>query len=353
MAGAEKTEKATPKKRADSRKKGQVAKSADVNGSVVLMASFLALLAFGGALYQEMAFVLRGSLGLIATPDVVNADSVGKLLGDAARSTGVAVAPIAFIAMAAGVLSSVAQVGFKPSAEILKPDLKKLNPISGAKNVFGPNMIFESLKTVVKVAVVGTIAIAAVLPQLPELAALVGLPAEALGARIVDTVFSIAMRAGFAYLLIAAADIVWQKYRTEKNMKMEKQEVIDEMKGQDVPAEVRQQIRRKQMQGARNRMMQDVPDADVVVVNPYHYAVALTYDGASLAPTVVAKGQDLIAAQIRRIAEAHDVPVVSDPPLARSLHASVEVGREIPEELFAAVAQLLAFVYRAAGRKVS
>jgi flagellar biosynthesis protein FlhB len=158
-------------------------------------------------------------------------------------------------------------------------------------------------------------------------------------------------KAAAAYVVIAAADYGYQKYSTEKQLKMTKEEVKQEGKGQEASPEVRSARKRRQLEGARARMMQDVPDADVVVTNPTHYAVALKYDAEQAAPIVVAKGKDLIAAKIRRIATESGVPVVPDPPLARSLHASVEVGRMIPEELYQAVAQLLAFVYRTAATR--
>jgi flagellar biosynthetic protein FlhB len=161
----------------------------------------------------------------------------------------------------------------------------------------------------------------------------------------------IAERAAAAYLLIALADLIYQRRRFSKQLKMTKQEVKEEAKAYQTPAEVRGAIRRRQMQAARARMMAAVPQADVVVTNPTHYAVALSYDGSKPAPVVVAKGADLIARQIRRIATESNVPIVPDPPLARSLYGTVEIGHMIPAELYAAVAQVLAFVYRMAGRR--
>ncbi len=162
---------------------------------------------------------------------------------------------------------------------------------------------------------------------------------------------AIAQRAAFAYLLIAAVDYAWQRRRHERKLRMTRQELKDELRQYGLPAEVKAALRRRQMQAARNRMMAAVPEADVVVANPTHFAVALRYDGSRAAPEVVAKGQDLIAAQIRRVAEEHDVPIVSDPPLARALHRATEIGQVIPEELYAAVARVLAFVYRMARRR--
>jgi flagellar biosynthetic protein FlhB len=180
---------------------------------------------------------------------------------------------------------------------------------------------------------------------------MVGTPPDQLLGTGAHMVLGIVERVGAAYLLIALIDYVWQKWRFQKDMRMTKEEVKEEAKGQAPPSEVRGAMKRRQMAAARARMMSDVPEADVVVTNPTHFSVALKYDGEKVAPEVVAKGQDLIALQIRRVAEAHGVPVVPDPPLARSLHASVAIGQMIPEDFFQAVAQLLAFVYRVAGKK--
>jgi flagellar biosynthetic protein FlhB len=166
-----------------------------------------------------------------------------------------------------------------------------------------------------------------------------------------SSIMGIAERAAIAYVLIGILDFAYQRYRHNKQLKMTKHEVKEEGRSQNAPPEVRSAIRRRQLQAARARMMAAIPQADVVVTNPTHFAVVLSYDGSHPAPIVVAKGQDLVAKQIRRIAEEHNVPIVPDPPLARSLHKSVEIGQMIPAELYAAVAQVLAFVYRLAGRR--
>jgi flagellar biosynthetic protein FlhB len=350
MAG-DKTEKATPKRRQEARRKGQVAKSQDLNGAVVLLASLVSLSALGPMAWGHMRDAMLRCLTLIGTPDVVDHGGMSKLLlstlGDAALAAG----PIAFVCMTAGVVTGALQVGLKPSAQALKPDPKRINPMKGAKNLFGVHFLFESAKTVLKFAVVGSIGVFALFGQLHELGALVGMTPDELLHRGSDTILHIAQRAGMGYLVIAAIDYVWQRYRFEKQMRMNKEDVKQEHKGQEVSAEVRGAIRRRQMQAARARMMADIPGADVIVTNPTHYAVALRYSNDAAAPVVVAKGVDLIAARIREIAGENDVPIVPNPPLARSLHASVEVGQEIPEEFFTAVAQLLAFVYRTAGRR--
>ena len=350
MAG-EKTEKATPKKRQQARKKGSVAKSGDLNGAVVMFAALFALSATAPHLVEVLQDSMRSALTLTSTPDIVNHRGLGPLLSSQAHSAALAVAPVALTCLAAGVLINVAQVGGKPHIGALKPDPKRLNPITGFKNIYGPNALFEGAKNIFKVLAVGAVTALGVLPKLDQFAALVGMPPAELMSTLGHMVLGIAQRAGAAYLLIGIVDYVYQRYRHEKSLKMDKQEIKEEHKSTELPAEVRGAIRRRQMQQARARMMSDVPTADVVVTNPTHFAVALKYDAEKSAPEVVAKGSDLLAQKIREIAADSGVPVIADPPLARSLHASVEVGHLIPEELYQAVAGLLAFVYRTARRR--
>ena len=351
MAAGDKTEKATPKKRSEARKKGQVAKSHDLNGAIVMFAALFALSASAPHLVTTLQLCLRECFALISTPDVVDHRGVGPVLAEQARSAALAAAPVILTCVAAALVVNVAQVGGRPHLGALKPDPKRLNPISGFKNIYGPNALFEGAKNVFKVAAVGAVTALAVLPKMDEFAALVGLPPSELLPTLAHTVLGIAQRAGAAYLLIGVVDYAYQRYRHEKSLRMDKQEVKEEHKSNELPPEVRGAIRRRQMQAARARMMADVPTADVVVTNPTHFAVALKYDAQKAAPEVVAKGADLVAKKIRELAAESGVPVISDPPLARSLHATVEVGQLIPEELYQAVAQLLAFVYRTARRR--
>jgi flagellar biosynthetic protein FlhB len=353
QGGGEKTEKATPKRREEARKKGQVAKSTDLNGAVVLLTSLFALGIWGPHIWDRMGASMHDTFAMIAQPQAITASAIGKLFMDSGRTAVLAVAPIAIVCLVFGVLANVGQVKFKPSLHGIKPDFKRLDPLKGFKNLFGPNILFEGAKNLTKVAIVGAITAFAVVPKLEDLSALVGMAPGDLVSKLGHTVLGIAQRAAIAYILIGIADYAYQRWRTEKSMRMDKQEVKEEQKAYTSPPEVRAALRRRQMAAARARMMSAVPEADVVVTNPTHYAVALVYDGLKPAPEVLAKGQDLVAAQIRRVAEENGVPVISDPPLARSLHASVEVGQQVPEELYAAVAQLLAFVYRVANRSVA
>jgi flagellar biosynthesis protein FlhB len=343
------TEKATPKKRQDARQKGQVARSVDANGAIVMMAAVMALSAFGPKMYQRMAEATVTILDLIKDPSVVDKKYIGELFITAGGHAFAGAAPVVIVCAIAGVLANVLQVGFKPSPKALKADFKKLNPMAGLKQMFGPNSAVEAVKSVLKVGAVGAIVFLTLFPKLEEMAALVGMPAQALFPALAELILHLAQRAAFAYLAIAAADVFWQRYRFEKQLRMDKEEVKQEHKQQELPNEVKGAQRRRAMELARARMMDAVPTADVVVTNPTHFSVALRYDSDKPAPVVVAKGTDHLALRIRREAADHGVMVVPDPPLARALYASVDVGRMIPEEMFAAVAQLLAYVYKVAG----
>ncbi len=351
MPREDRTEKATPKHRKRAREKGQVARSPDLGGSVVVVAGLLMISIMGPKIVLAGAEGLRTMFGEIATPArVMTAAGLDDMLHSAVSLMLLAVAPIAGACIAAALLTGVAQVGFRPTPQALKADFRRINPASGLRNLLGPNSLFEAIKATAKVGVVGAFAALALLPGLTGLASIVGISAAGLGQLASTSALAVAEHAAFAYLLIGVLDYAWRRRRHEKQLMMTKQEVKDEARQYGVSSEVKAAQRRRRMQAARARMMAAVPDADVVVTNPTHYAVALVYDGTRTAPEVVAKGKDLIAQQIRRVAEENDVPIVSDPPLARALHASVEIGQVIPEELYAAVAGVLAFVYRLAGR---
>ena len=353
MAGDDKTEKPTAKRRGEARKKGQVAKSADLNGALVLSGGLIALSMTGAAIVSGAGAFMQMAFVKVATPGQVSSAAGLKGIEATVLHTLLStIAPITVICLAVGILANVAQLGgVRPRLGALAPDFKRVNPMAGFKNLFGPRIAFELFKALAKVSVVGAGVAIALVPDITHLGASVGTPPGALGNLISSGVQGIAMRAVAGYLVIAVIDFAWQRRRHEKSLKMTKQEVKEEFKSHALPPEVRSAIRRRQMQAARARMMAAIPQADVVVTNPTHYAVALQYSGDHPAPVVVAKGKDHIAAQIRRIATESGVPIVPNPPLARELHKTVELGQMIPAELYAAVAQLLAFVYRMAAKR--
>jgi flagellar biosynthetic protein FlhB len=352
MGHSDKTEKATPKRRKEARQKGQVAKSSDFNGAIVLVAGTVAVVAMGPAVVSGTGNFMHSAFAQIANPNAaLTAAGLNGIFQLVLTTMLGTVAPIAAVCAATALLSNVAQIGFRPSIAALKPDVKRINPAAGFKNLFGPRLLFETGKNLAKVGSVGAVAAMALIPQLTNLGASVGTTPSALGQLMKAGALGIVERAAIAYLVIGVIDLVYQRRRHNKALKMTKQEVKDEFKHHSLPPEVRSAQRRRQRQMARARMMAAVPEADVVVTNPTHYAVALSYSGDHPAPVVVAKGQDNVAFQIRRLAEENGVPVVPDPPTARALHASVEINQMIPEELFAAVAQVLAHVYRLAARR--
>jgi flagellar biosynthesis protein FlhB len=351
MSNSDKTEKATPKRREDARKKGQVAKSQDLSGAVMLLAGLIALGAAGPAMVGRMSDGISDALITGAGRDPVTINTVSDLMLESGKNAAFCLAPVVAACLLAGVLVNLAQVGIRPKSQALKPNFRRLNPKSGLQRIAGKHGLVELVKNLLKISILLWVVLSALLPHIQDFASMVGITPLQFGTEAASMVKSIAYRATFAYLAIGVLDFFYQRYENEKSMRMKKEEVKEEGKGQDLPAEVKSAIRRRQREAARARMMGDVPTADVIVTNPTHYSVALKYDGHSAAPTVVAKGKDLIALRIREIAKENGVPIVPDPPLARAMHANVEVGQQIPEELFAAVAQILAYVYRVAGRR--
>jgi flagellar biosynthetic protein FlhB len=242
-------------------------------------------------------------------------------------------------------------VGLKFSGKAVRPSFNRLNVAAGLKQLVSKQRGVELAKSLAKLAIVGGVAGMTLWSRLPKLGLLVGMPPGELLVQLSHLVLSIAFRVVGALVLVAAADYVWQKRHFEKQLRMTKQEVKEEAKEGNLPPEVRGKLRQKQAEQARRRMLAEVPTADVVVVNPTHYAVALRYDGSTAAPEVVAKGVDHVALKIREVAEEAGVTIVHEPPLARALYRDVEIGHQIPEEFFGAVAEVLAFVFRTARRQ--
>ena len=347
----DKTEKPTPRRRQEARRKGQVAKSQELNSAVVLAAGVGALAITGPSTFHKLQAVVSGGLTRTGDPALVSSTGIGGLFRATGSAFVSATAPVVVACVVAGILANVLQVGFKVTPKAAKPNFKKINPAAGFKRVFGKDAVIEALKAILKTVAVGGVGFLALWPMVPQLASFVGLAPADLLPTISGMSLSIAEQVIGAFFAIAAGDWLWQKRKHEKSLKMSRDELKKEAKESDSPPELKKAQAKKRAEMSRRRMLTDVPLADVVVVNPTHFAVALRYDGKAPAPQVVAKGQDLIAAAIRKVAEEHGVPVLANPPLARALYREVEIGGLVPEELFAAVAEVLAFVYRTAGRR--
>ena len=347
---AERTEPATEKKRADARKKGKVFRSQELNSAAVLVFSALLLSFAGGAMASGIADMARELFGTAGTFRITATGAQELLVREIVRFGAVALPVLAGIALA-GLALNVAQVGFSFSFEPMMPDLARVNPLSGMKRVLGSRRsLVELVKNVIKVTLVGYIAWDALQGILGDAVTLMDGDPSTIVAYMGHGAVSLALKTGLAFLVMAALDYAYQRFEFEKEMRMTKQEVKDEAKQQEGDPQVKARVRSIQRRIAYRRMMQDVPTADVVVTNPTHLAVALKYDtGKMSAPKVVAKGAELVAKRIREVAAEHGVPIVEDKPLARTLFQTVEIGEEIPEKMFQAVAQLLAYIYRLKG----
>ncbi len=261
--------------------------------------------------------------------------------------------PVLLLALALGLASGIGQVGFAITPEALAPQWNRLNPATGLKRLLSMRGTVEALKGLLKMGLVGGVCYATLRGGIEsgDLLRTMHEPLTQVISVVGGLIWALGLRVSVILMILAVADYSYQKYEFEKSLKMSLTEIKQEAKQSDGDPHIKAKIRRLQREMSKKRMMQDVPKADVVITNPTHFAIALTYDGGVSAPKVVAKGQDEVAARIREIARENKVPLVENKPLARTLYRSVDIGREIPADLFEAVAQVLAFVYRTYGRR--
>lgn len=342
----EKTEKATPKKRQDERKKGKVAKSQDVNTAILLLFSFSILFIFGGMMKESMMTLYRQTFTEFIHWDLTE-NSVHQIFSGASIEVAKMLAPIVLIVIVAGLASNLVQVGFLFTTEPLKFDLKKIDPIQGAKRIFSIRAIVELLKSLLKIVFIATVTFAIIWNFKDEMMMMAFKDIEGALSFFGKTTIIMGISATIALLFLSVFDYAYQRYDFEKNMRMSKQDIKDEHKNIEGDPLIKSKIKEKQRQMAMRRMMSEVPTADVVITNPTHYAVAIKYDeDKAAAPYIVAKGTDQIALKIREIAKKNDVVTVENRPLARSLYSEAEIGDLIPEHFFKAIAEILAYVYR-------
>ncbi|WP_010093406.1 flagellar biosynthesis protein FlhB [Ornithinibacillus scapharcae] len=342
----EKTEKATPKKRTDERKKGRVAKSQDVNTALLLLFVLILMAVFGSFMKDSMLALFQHTFTEYMNWELTE-KSVFQVFREGIINFVKIVAPVMLIAMVAGVAASLMQVGFLFTTEPLKFDLKKIDPIQGAKRIFSVRALVELLKSLLKISIIGTITFMVIWIYKDEMLMVAFKNADGALAFFGRVTLIMGFAATIALLILAVFDYAYQRFDFEKNIRMSKQDIRDEYKNIEGDPLIKSKIKEKQRQIAMRRMMSEVPNADVVITNPTHFAVAIKYDEDKAgAPYVVAKGVDSIAFKIREIAKANDVMTVENRPLARSLYASVEIGEIIPEEFYQAVAEVLAYVYR-------
>lgn len=343
----EKTEKATPKKRQDARKKGQVLKSQDVTAAMLLLLTFFFLLFFAPFMYEGVKGFLLQALQRNILIETLNADTVIEMYVESLKEMAIIVLPIMAVAIIAGIGANYLQFGLLFTTETLKIDLKKMDPIKGIKKIISVRSIVNLVKSLLKVSFIGTVTTVVILIYLEEVLSL----ALHSPAQILATVAYLSALMGIAasimLVFIALIDYLYERFEYEKQLKMSKQDLKDEYKNAEGDPLIKSKIKQRQREMAMRRMMSEVPTADVVITNPTHYAIALKYDEDAMdAPRVVAKGTDFVAQKIKMIAKEHDVIMVENRPLARAMYDQVEIGQAVPEEFFKAIAEVLAYVYR-------
>ncbi len=342
----EKTEKPTPKKRQDVRKKGEVAKSRELPSVAVLLSGVLTLAAFSPHMNSQLRRVMEKTLFAFPSSEIGAADII-NLSQDMIGLFLLIVGPIMAVVFIMAIISNVLQVGFLLSAESIKPKLSKLNPLKGLQRLFSIQSAMEFFKSMLKLGIVGVVSYFALKAELDTIPTLMDMELGAITTYILVTTLKITLACALAMVVLVAADYAFQKWQFEKRIKMTKKEIKDELKTSEGDPLIKSRIKSIQMEMSRKRMMQDVPKADVVITNPTHFAVAIKYDSLVMgAPQLLAKGADEVARRIKAIAKEHDVPIVENKELARNLFASVEVGKEIPVDLYQAVAEVLAYIYR-------
>jgi flagellar biosynthesis protein FlhB len=347
----EKTEKATPRKKEDFRKKGEVAKSRELPSVAVLLAGMVTIVLFASYMNSQIQTIIREDFALIPVKEF----SLTDFMIFARRMVFLfllTIGPLFGSIFLAAILSNVMQIGFMLSTEAIKPKLSKLNPIKGFGRLVSKQAFMELFKTLLKLVTVGGVAYLMVKSEMKGVYGLWEMEINSIVAYTLIMIFKISIGCTLAMILLVIIDYSFQKWDFEKRLRMSKQELKDEMKRLEGDPLIKSRIRSIQMQMARKRMMQDVPKADVVITNPTRLAVALKYDPSAMsAPKILAKGARKIAERIKELAAKHSIPIVENKELAQSLYALVDIGDEVPPNLYQAVAEVLAYIYKMKGNK--
>ena len=348
--GQERTEKATPKRRQQARRKGQVASSREIPSVLILMTALGFFYFAGSWMFWNISEVVGGIYQQLDTLriDAVNDLSIFTMV--VFKKVFLILIPFFVPISIAALAGNIGQIGFEMHSEPMRPKLSKFNPVSGLKKLVSLKSLVELIKSLLKILIVGSIAFGVVKKEITKFPPLMQLEVVDILVFIGTVAFKILFLVCLALIVLAALDYIYQRWQYEENLKMTKQEIKDERKQSEGDPKVKGRIRKMQMEMAARRMMEAVPDADVVITNPVHLAIALQFDSTQMvAPTVVAKGAGPVAQRIKEIARENQVPIVENKPLAQALHKMVEIGEYIPVELYRAVAEVLAYVYRLKG----
>jgi flagellar biosynthetic protein FlhB len=345
-SGADKTEDPTEKRKKDSREKGEIARSKELNTLAIMLAGSAGLLIFGGALAQDMMELMRYNFSL-SRDVLLNPDSMGAFLLHSGKIALIALQPVLLILLIAALVGPISLGGWLFAAGSLAPKFSRMNPAAGIKRMFSAKALVELLKALAKFFIILIVALLVLKSDIDDLLRIAHEPLELAVIHSLQVVAWSALWMACGLILIAAVDVPVQLWESHKKLLMTKQEVRDEHKDQEGRPEVKQRIRQVQREMSQRRMMAAIPDADVIITNPTHYAVALKYDPEKGgAPMLLAKGSDFLALKIREIGAKHNILLLESPALARSIYHSTELEQEIPAGLYLAVAQVLAYVYQ-------
>jgi len=346
------TEPATPKRRREAREKGQVARSQEVSTVAILAAAIAGLCLWGPTIAGRLGEFMRFSLVATESSELVPSSAIGLVRAGVEESLS-ALSPLLAVLVVGALAASYGQVGFLFMPQAALPRLGRINPINGATQLVSIRSVVRLLVAVAKFGLIAGVATLSVWTLTPKLMAMAGCTPLALLRTTSWEAFVLLAKITFALATVSVVDYLFQRWKHERDLKMTKQEVRDELKLSEGDPTTKGRIRRVQREMSLRRMMHDVPKADVVVTNPTHFAVALQYDRASMpAPLVLAKGADFIAKRIIEIAKEHDVPVMEDKPVAQALYRTAEIGETIPPQLYRAVARILAYIYGLKGIRV-
>lgn len=349
----EKTEEPTAKKLEDARKKGQVMRSTEVVTAATLLAFFFMLKIFVGFIGNRFMTSFRQTIGFISdyTSEPFTLNTARTIIRGSFWNIIVAAFPIMIVGLVVTIVAIVFQVKWKVTAEPLKPKFDKFNPVTGMKRLFSKDKIMDLFKSTAKVVILAYVVYSYLKNQWPLIYKMYSYTLPQAIAVIGDTVINVGIRISALFAVIAMFDLFYQKWKYHQDMMMSKQEVKDEYKNSEGDPKVKSQQKQRMQQASQRRMMQDLPNADVVITNPTHLAVAIKYDkDTNEAPVVVAKGADYLAQKIKDRARENAIEIVENKPLARMLYHNVEIGAEIPPELYQMVAEVLAYVYSLTGR---
>ncbi len=350
----EKTEKPTAKKRNDQRKEGNVFQSKEVGIAASLIILFVAFRFLYSTIESTLTNSIKSFFSLVGTIDILHTSDIYQLLIEGLIDFAIASVPLLIVASVIGIIAAVAQTRGLVSFKSIQPKFSRMNPLNGIKNLFSLKGLIELLKSILKIIILFYIIYMTLSDEVTKLPKMMDMSVAEAVPVLGEMLWSVSLKVMIAFAFVAGADYMYQRWDYEKKLRMTKQEIKEEYKMTEGDPKVKGQIKQKQQAMSRQRMMQAVPEANVVIRNPTHFAVALKYDSEkNSAPIIVAKGEDYMALKIIEIAQEHNIPVMENKPLARALYAEVDVDREIPSEFYGPVAEVLAFVYSLKEKELS